>query len=53
MIAYMHTEIEDTVNDDVAHDATLHVPYSVVLAAIAGFLALITALMLLWMTGKN
>jgi len=51
MVADMHIEIDDTVNKDVNHDATLHVPYSVVLVAFGGLFALITAIMLLWLTG--
>ncbi|XP_045165959.2 uncharacterized protein LOC123529626 [Mercenaria mercenaria] len=51
MVAHMHLEIEDTVNDDLFHDSTLHTPYSVVLVALGAFLAIITALMLLCITG--
>lgn len=51
MVTDMHLDIEDTVDDDVIHDASLHVPYSVVLVALGAFLALITAIMLLFLTG--
>ena len=52
MIAHMHLDIKEEVDSDIAHDATLHTPYSVVLVAIAGFLAILTALMLIWLTGR-
>lgn len=51
MDAHMHVQIENKVDNDVMHDATLHIPYSIILVAIGGFLALITAFMLLWLTG--
>lgn len=51
MVTDMHLDIEDTVDDDVIHDSSLHVPYSVVLVAVGAFLALITAIMLLFLTG--
>ncbi|XP_060576945.1 uncharacterized protein LOC132734259 [Ruditapes philippinarum] len=52
MVTHMHLEIHDSVNDDVIHDSTLHIPYSVVLVALAAFLAIITALMLLCLIGR-
>lgn len=56
MAAHMHLQIDDDVNSNrlvsgINHDATLHVPYSVVLAGLGGFFSLIAALMLLWLTG--
>ncbi|WAR25070.1 hypothetical protein MAR_010774 [Mya arenaria] len=53
MVADMQSNVQDTVDSDVPHDATMHIPYSVVLVGIAGFLALVVALMLLWLTGSR
>ncbi|KAL4225912.1 hypothetical protein ACF0H5_013900 [Mactra antiquata] len=57
MIAHMHLDIDDPIKTDhalplvISHDASLHIPYSVVITAVAGFLALVVALMLLYLTG--
>lgn len=53
MIAHMHLEIKETVDNDIDHDGTLHIPYSVVMVGIAGFLAVVVALMLIWLTGTG
>ena len=52
MDADMHVDIKDDVDDNIPHDSTLHIPYSIIIAAIGAFVALIVALMLLWLTGE-
>ena len=52
MVADMHLSVDDDINDDVVHDATLHVPYSIVIAAVGGFVALVTAIMLIYLIGQ-
>ena len=52
MIADMHLKVSDMTGYTL-HDATLHMPYSLVIAAVGALLALITAIMLLWLTGKR
>lgn len=51
MVAHLHLEHKETVDNNVPHDSTLHIPYSIIILAMGGLLAFITALMLLWLTG--
>ena len=51
MVAKLHVDVNDEIDTNIPHDATLHVPYSIVVLAMGGFIALVTALMLLWLTG--
>ena len=47
----MHVDVDEEIDTNIPHDATLHVPYSIVILAMGGFIALITAVMLLFLTG--
>lgn len=51
MVAYLHVQVKNEVDVNIPHDATLHIPYSIVILAMGGFMAFITAMMLLWLTG--